>query len=213
MNFLHHAFKISYFALCILLTSIVILAGCGDKKNALKTIEFKITSEPLGATVIVDGTEMGITPHSGRISVGKSHHLTVSKLGYKAGTTEFNISKGSFVRHFLLEKVDLSNMVLVPAGKFLMGSSDEEARQVIRQLGGGEVTEDIQWFWEGSSPKPVGSYPQGVSPHGVYDMAGNVWEWVDSWYEAYPGSTYTTPEFGKKFRVTRGGSWYHYDSL
>ena len=68
--------------------------------------------------------------------------------------------------------------------------------------------------WEGSGPKPVGSYPQCVSPYGVYDMAGNVWEWTDSWYgDAYPGSTFTSDEFGQKFRVLRGGSWYYYDSL
>jgi formylglycine-generating enzyme required for sulfatase activity len=34
---------------------------------------------------------------------------------------------------------------------------------------------------------PVGSYPDGASPFGALDMAGNVFEWVSDRYEAYPG--------------------------
>ncbi len=76
-----------------------------------------------------------------------------------------------------------------------------------------DVTKCNVESWEGSGSRPVGSYPGGVSPYGVYDMAGNVWEWTNSWYDAYPGSTYTNTEFGQKLRVLRGGSWYHYNSL
>lgn len=53
---------------------------------------------------------------------------------------------------------------------------------------------------------PVGSYPQSKSPYGAQDMAGNAWEWVQDWYDAYPGSDYASKEFGKKNKVIRGGS-------
>jgi formylglycine-generating enzyme required for sulfatase activity len=52
---------------------------------------------------------------------------------------------------------------------------------------------------------PVGSYPNNKSPEGVYDLSGNVWEWVDSWYLPYPGSTLERKEFGEKNKVLRGG--------
>jgi formylglycine-generating enzyme required for sulfatase activity len=54
----------------------------------------------------------------------------------------------------------------------------------------------------------VGSFPLGASPYGVMDMAGNVAEWTTDWYEAYPGSTFASPYFGKKYRVIRGGGWF-----
>jgi len=54
---------------------------------------------------------------------------------------------------------------------------------------------------------PVGSFPQGRSPYGVEDMAGNVMEWVDDWYRAYPGGNYKTSNFGEQYKVARGGGW------
>jgi formylglycine-generating enzyme required for sulfatase activity len=56
-------------------------------------------------------------------------------------------------------------------------------------------------------PSPVGSFPQGRSPYGVEDLAGNVGEWVDDWYLPYPGNTVSSPLFGQRFKVIRGGSW------
>lgn len=51
---------------------------------------------------------------------------------------------------------------------------------------------------------PVGNYPKGASPFGILDMAGNVAEWTDSFYEPYPNSL-AKRDPGN--RVVRGGSY------
>jgi formylglycine-generating enzyme required for sulfatase activity len=57
---------------------------------------------------------------------------------------------------------------------------------------------------------PVGSYPAGASPYGVYDLAGNVWEWTQSEYRDYPYNADDGRESlsGTNVRVLRGGAWY-----
>jgi formylglycine-generating enzyme required for sulfatase activity len=57
---------------------------------------------------------------------------------------------------------------------------------------------------------PVASYSQGATPEGVYDLAGNVEEWVLDWYaKGYPQDAAvdpTGPSTGER-RVIRGGSF------
>ncbi len=60
---------------------------------------------------------------------------------------------------------------------------------------------------------PVGSYPEGASPYGVLDLAGNVYEWVQDiydpgYYEYSPYENPSGPEEGA-YRVTRGGSFFN----
>jgi len=57
----------------------------------------------------------------------------------------------------------------------------------------------------------VGSYPKGTSNFDVYDMAGNVWEWVNSLYQPYPYRATDGREDPNDpgNRVLRGGSWLH----
>ena len=63
----------------------------------------------------------------------------------------------------------------------------------------------------------VGSYPNGASPYGALDMAGNVWEWVADRYDANYYSTApldnpTGPASGQ-YRVRRGGAWGNSESI
>lgn len=69
---------------------------------------------------------------------------------------------------------------------------------------------------------PVKRYSAGISPYGLYDMAGNVFEWTGSSYAPYPGNTANKARFlaykvdatgtlqqvkGRVYKVLRGGSW------
>jgi len=62
-------------------------------------------------------------------------------------------------------------------------------------------------------PAAVGAYPEGVSPLGVHQLIGDVWEWTASDFEPYPGfeafpyREYSAAHFGHGYKVLRGGAW------
>jgi formylglycine-generating enzyme required for sulfatase activity len=78
------------------------------------------------------------------------------------------------------------------------------------------------WKMFGKSPRltPIYSFSKGVKwweykengktvhKEAIYNLLGNVWEWVDSWYKAYPGSTFFVDGFGEKYKVIRGGAFF-----
>ena len=76
---------------------------------------------------------------------------------------------------------------------------------------GDEIDGAHAWYWDNSNrtTHPVGEkQPNGF---GLFDMSGNVWEWVadhydDSYYETSPPENPAGP-FSGKYRVIRGGSW------
>jgi len=78
----------------------------------------------------------------------------------------------------------------------------------------GEINRDLANYrgvegrdkWDG--PSPVGSFPP--NPFGLFDMAGNAWEFTSTVYKPYPSGAEGSRENLKKKRrmqVMRGGSW------
>lgn len=82
--------------------------------------------------------------------------------------------------------------------RYPWGNSDwEEEKANIGESGIGHTT-------------AVGAYPKGATPTGLYDLAGNVWEWTSSQDHNYPYAPtgQRNDQQGTDRRVVRGGSWY-----
>ncbi|MEZ4301908.1 MAG: SUMF1/EgtB/PvdO family nonheme iron enzyme [Polyangiaceae bacterium] len=66
---------------------------------------------------------------------------------------------------------------------------------------------DIDDGYPGTAP--VGSFPEGKTKYGAYDVVGNVWEWTADWFETYKPDEQINPKgapAGNK-KAIRGGGW------
>ena len=78
---------------------------------------------------------------------------------------------------------------------------------------GSDDPNEVAWHWPGSFDETHDVGTKRPNELGLYDMAGNVWEWCLDWYapDYYSRSPKTDPvnrDYGeKKYRISRGGSW------
>ena len=70
---------------------------------------------------------------------------------------------------------------------------------------------DYAWFSENSGEQTRAVATKEPNPLGIYDVHGNVLEWVEDWYGKYPNRSVTDPTGSKSGsnRVMRGSSWYN----
>ena len=83
------------------------------------------------------------------------------------------------------------------------GEEEDKSRLNCAEFWCGEdVSKEINNWLGSTSFNHAGStiviqYINGTTPEGVYDLGGNIWEWMGSWFDK-----------GQTNRVLRGGSWY-----
>ena len=98
----------------------------------------------------------------------------------------------------LLENTDQGNTYRLPAEiewEWAAGGKDKREYPWAKEKGA--PTSKLANYGETVGvTTPVGSYPEGATPEGLYDVAGNVWEWMENWYDK-----------DESTRSLRGGSW------
>ena len=90
---------------------------------------------------------------------------------------------------------------------------------------GSDEVGDVAWYKGASDDKTHAVASKAPNELGIYDMSGNVEEWVNDWYDLYTEEAQTNPQGPStgSYRITRGGSWdqafrtcrvtYRYDAL
>jgi serine/threonine-protein kinase len=74
--------------------------------------------------------------------------------------------------------------------------------------------DDVAWYDGNSGGQTHDVAQKGANGFGLYDVLGNVWEWVNDWddqnyYQSSPSQDPQGPASGGE-RVLRGGSWFHF---
>ena len=88
-------------------------------------------------------------------------------------------------------------------------ATDTYAGDIGQARGNDPVLNEIAWYYENSGGRTHQVGQKAPNAWGLYDMLGNLWEWVEDWYRDYPGGAVIDPAGADSgsARVARGGSW------
>ena len=92
-----------------------------------------------------------------------------------------------------------------PSGEYAARAGESHA------YAGRRKQDEVAWFDTNANGT---THPVGLkkpNAWGLYDMSGNVWEWVWDWHDDYPGDSELVDYEGHSeisYRVERGGSWW-----
>ena len=194
-----------------------------------------ITDSTTGMTLlkVTGGTfTMGDTFGDGNYDEKPTHQVTVSDFyigKYEVTQTEWVKVMGSNPSYFTacgtscpVEQVSWNDIqtfiskLNTASGKNYRLPTEAEWEYAARSGGksekysGSSDINAVAWYSSnsGSTTHPVGQ--KQANGLGLYDMSGNVWEWVSDWYGTYSSSAQTNPTGATSgsYRVFRGGSWY-----
>jgi formylglycine-generating enzyme required for sulfatase activity len=165
--------------------------------------KYPVTNEQYQAFVNLTGSKMPDHWKNGKIPQGKEKH-PVANVNWQDAANFCNwLSSQSGKKVYLPSEAQWEKAARGDKG-FLYPWGNRKPDTSLSNFGGST-----------GSTSEVGAYsPQGDSPYGCADMAGNVWEWCLDWFHAnfyssrpYPDINPLGPAF-TKFRVMRGGSFF-----